>query len=168
LQKVYLVLVIRFEKYTTNKVVVTLTENSTATNPFYLFQFTNQTSNVDYYFIATDLSTHKERFNEFSVTERDTPNTLAGQVELGDTGFYNYTIYQTSLSTLSGLTNASQAVNSIVKEVEKGKVWVVPSVDANYIYNGQDTTAIVYNPEDNLMTEDGYYLLQENGFLINI
>jgi len=66
------------------------------------------------------------------------------------------------------LTNASQAVNSIVKEVEKGKVWVVPSADANYIYSGQDSTAIVYNPDDNLMTEDGYYLLQENGFLINI
>ncbi len=159
---------IRFEKYSENNVVVPLTENSTATNPYYLFQFTNQTSNVDYYFIATDVSLFKERYNEFNVIERDTPNTLAGQVELGDTGFYNYTIFQTSLSTLSGLTNASQAVDYTVKEVEKGKVWVVPSSDANYIYNDIDTTAIVYNPDDNLLTEDGYFLLQENGFLINI
>ena len=159
---------IRFEKYSENNVVVTLTENSTATNPYYLFQFTNQTSNVDYYFIATDVSIFKERYNEFNVIERDNANTLAGQVELGDTGFYNYTIFQTSLNTLSGLTDASQALDYTVKEVEKGKVWVVPSSDANYIYNGIDTTAIVYNPDDNLMTEDGYYLLQENGFLINI
>ena len=147
---------------------MTLTENSTVTNPFYLFQFTNQTSNVDYYFIATDVSLYKERYNEFSVTERDTPNTLAGEVELGDTGFYNYTIYQTNLVNLAGLTNASQAISSATLEVEKGKVWVVPSSDANYTYQLQDDTAIVYNPEDNLMTEDGYYLLQENGFLINI
>jgi hypothetical protein len=160
--------VIRFEKYKQNTIVVTLTENSTVTNPYYLFQFTNQTSNVDYFFIATDESNYKERYNEFTVTERDTPNTLNGQVELGDEGFYNYTIYQTSLSTLSGLTNASEAVNFIVKEVEKGKVWVVPSTDANYTYAGVDTTAIVYNPEDNLFTEYGYYILQENGYLINL
>ena len=124
---------IRFEKYATNNVVVTLTENSTLTNPFYLFQFTNQTSNVDYYFIATDVS-----------------------------------LYKTNLVSLAGLTNASQAVSSATLEVEKGKVWVVPSSDANYIYNGIDTTAIVYNPDDNLLTEDGYYILQENGFLLNI
>jgi hypothetical protein len=160
--------VIRFKKYKQNTIVVTLTENSTVTNPYYLFQFTNQTSNVDYYFIATDESNYKERYNEFTVTERDTPNTLNGQVELGDEGFYNYTIYQTSLINLSGLTNAEDAVNSIVKSVEKGKVWVVPSTDANYTYTGVDTTAIVYNPEDNLLTEDGYYILQENGYLINL
>lgn len=159
---------IRFEKYKQNTIVVTLTENSTATNPYYLFQFTNQTSNVDYYFIATDESNYKERYNEFTVTERDTPNTLNGQVELGDEGFYNYTIYQTSLSNLNGLTDAEDAVSSIVKSVEKGKVWVVPSTDSNYTYTGVDTTAIVYNPEDNLFTEDGYYLLQENGYLINL
>jgi len=160
--------VIRFEKYSENNVVVTLTENSTATNPYYLFQFTNQTSNVDYYFIATDVSNFKERYNEFNVIERDNANTLAGQVELGDTGFYNYTIFQTSLNTLSGLTNASQALDYTVKEVEKGKVWVVPSSDSNYTYQLQDDTAIVYNPDDNLLTEDGYFILQENGFLINL
>lgn len=159
---------IRFEKYSENNVVVTLTENSTATNPYYLFQFTNQTSNVDYYFIATDVSNFKERYNEFNVIERDNANTLAGQVELGDTGFYNYTIFQTSLNTLSGLTNASQALDYTVKEVEKGKVWVVPSSDSNYTYQLQDDTAIVYNPDDNLLTEDGYFILQENGFLINL
>ena len=159
---------IRFEKYSENNVVVTLTENSTATNPYYLFQFTNQTSNVDYYFIATDVSNFKERYNEFNVIERDNANTLAGQVELGDTGFYNYTIFQTSLNTLSGLTNASQALDYTVKEVEKGKVWVVPSSDSNYTYQLQDDTAIVYNPDGNLLTEDGYFILQENGFLINI
>lgn len=159
---------IRFEKYSENNVVITLTENSTATNPYYLFQFTNQTSNVDYYFIATDVSNFKERYNEFNVIERDNANTLAGQVELGDTGFYNYTIFQTSLNTLSGLTNASQALDYTVKEVEKGKVWVVPSSDSNYTYQLQDDTAIVYNPDDNLLTEDGYFILQENGFLINL
>ena len=159
---------IRFEKYSENNVVVTLTENSTATNPYYVFQFTNQTSNVDYYFSATDVSNFKERYNEFNVIERDNANTLAGQVELGDTGFYNYTIFKTSLNTLSGLTNASQALDYTVKEVEKGKVWVVPSSDSNYTYQLQDDTAIVYNPDDNLLTEDGYFILQENGFLINI
>ena len=162
----YLLLVIRFQKNTTNKVVVTLTENSTASNPYYLFQFTNQTSKVDYYFIASDISNFPERYNEFNVTERDSPNTLQGQVELGEEGFYNYTVYQTNLPNLNGLTNASQAVNNITKTVELGKVWVVPNNPGIPTYTGQSDTIVVYTPYEFLMQENGAYLLQENGQLI--
>lgn len=162
----YLSIVIRFQKNTTNKVVVTLTENSTVSNPYYLFQFTNQTSKVDYYFIASDISNFKERYNEFSVTERDSPNTLQGQVQLGEEGFYNYTVYQTNLSTLTGLTNASEAVSNITKTVEFGKVWVVPNNSQIPTYTGQDDTLVIYTPYEFLLQENGGYLLQENGQLI--
>lgn len=162
----YLLIVIRFQKDTTNKVVVTLTENSTVSNPYYLFQFTNQTTNVDYYFIASDISNFKTRYNEFSVTERDSANTLQGQVSLGEEGFYNYTIYQTNLTTLNGLTEASEAVSNITKSVEYGKVWVVPSNQEVPTYSGQSTTLVVYNPYEYLMIETNGYLLQEDSQLI--
>ena len=159
---------IRFIKNTTNTVVVTLTENSTVTNPYYLFQFTNQTSNVDYYFIGTDESSFKERYNEFSITERDLANTLAGQVELGEEGFYDYIVYQTNLSTLSGLTTAADAVSNITKSVEYGKVWVVPANEAATVYTGNEDTLVVYNPTEQLLQENGLYILQEDNGLILI
>ena len=159
---------IRFIKSTENKVVVTLTENSTVTNPYYLFQFTNQSSNVNYYFIASDVSNFKERYNEFNVTERFDANTLNGEVSLGEEGFYNYDIYQTSLSTLSGLSTASDAVNYITKTVESGKVWVVSSNATLPTYTGNDPTIVIYNPSDYVLTESGVYLLQENGQLIEV
>jgi len=139
--------VIRFNKDAVNNVVVTLTENATTANPIYLFKFVNQQSNVDYYFTATDLSTFKERYNQFSITEKASANTLNGEVELDEEGFYNYFAYQTSLTTLSGLTTASQMVPYIVKEVENGLVWVVPSAVVNSTYTPQSDTSIIYQPE---------------------
>jgi hypothetical protein len=50
---------IQFTKGQSNTLTLTLTENSTLTNPIYLFQFNNQQTNVDYYFIANDTSQYK-------------------------------------------------------------------------------------------------------------
>lgn len=142
----YLYLVIRFLKNSTNNVVVTLTENATVTNPIYLFMFTNQTSNVPYYFISTDTSSYKTRYNKFSVVEKLAANTLNGEVTLGFNGYYNYTVYQTSLANTSGLTTAADAVPFITKSVEVGVVDVVLDAITNTEYDVQDETNIIYQP----------------------
>ena len=142
----YLYLVIRFLKNSTNNVVVTLTENSTVTNPIYLFMFTNQTSNVPYYFIGTDTSSYKTRYNKFSIIEKVSANTLNGEVTLGFNGYYNYTVYQTSLANTSGLTTAADAVPFITKTVEVGVVDVVLDAITNTEYDVQDETNIIYQP----------------------
>lgn len=139
---------IRFLKDNTNNVIVTVTENSTVTNPIYLFLFQNQTTFDKYYFIATDISTFKERYNKFIVTEKNNPNTLSGEVRLGFKGFYNYFIYQTNLANTSGLANAAAAVLNITKTVEVGTVQVVISDYEIDEYEVQDTTNIVYQPDD--------------------
>lgn len=128
--------------------MVTVTENSTVTNPIYLFLFQNQTTFDKYYFIATDISTFKERYNKFIVTEKANPNTLSGEVRLGYKGFYNYFIYQTNLANTSGLANATAAVPNITKTVEVGTVQVVISDYEVEEYEVQDTTNIVYQPDD--------------------
>lgn len=165
---------IRFNKDAVNTVVVTLTENATVANPIYLFLFTNQQSNVDYYFTATDLSNFKERYNKFLITEKLNPNTLNGEISLDEEGFYNYFVYQTSLyqkdgfitrveddngtfeaasclqttlNNLQGLTTASEMIPYITKEVENGLVWVVPSLVSNSTYTPQSDTSIIYQPE---------------------
>jgi len=140
--------VIRFLKDNTNNVVVTVTENSTVTNPIYLFLFQNQTTFDKYYFIATDISTFKERYNKFIVTEKANPNTLSGEVRLSFKGLYNYCIYQTNLANTSGLANAAAAVPNITKTVEVGTVQVVINDYEIDEYEVQDTTNIVYQPDD--------------------
>jgi hypothetical protein len=147
----YLYLVIRFLKNSTNNVVVTLTENSTVTNPIYLFLFTNQTSNVPYYFISQDVSAYKSRYNKFVVVEDDEvePNTVYGTIVLGFNGYYNYTVYQTSLTPMQVnlLTDAVQAIPYITKTVEVGVVDVVLDAQVNTEYDVQDETNIIYQPE---------------------
>ena len=138
---------IEFNKASTNTVTVTLTENATISNPIYLFLFKNQQSGVDYYFIATDTSAFKQRYNQFQVIEKTNPNTLSGEVSLGNEGFYDYTIYQTSLVNTTGLANALAAVPFITKTVEVGLVWVVPDQVQTTDYNPLSTTTIIYNPE---------------------
>jgi hypothetical protein len=121
-----------------------LTENATVANPIYLFEFINQQTNEQYYFISTDTSSYKQRYNKFQLIEKSNANTLAGEVTLGNEGFYDYVVYQTNLPNTSGLTNASQAVANIVKEVENGLVWVVPSTVVNITYEPASNTSIVY------------------------
>jgi hypothetical protein len=136
---------IRFEKSAVNDVVVTLYENSTVTSPIYLFKFTNQQTNVDYYFIAEDISAYITRYNRFEVEEVEDADTLNGEVTLGNEGFYNYTVYQTTLPNTSGLTTAADAVPYVLKEVENGLVWVELPTQTTITYTPPVNTTIVYN-----------------------
>ena len=137
---------IQFDKASINQLIVTVTENSTVANPIYLFLFKNQQSGTDYYFIATDISSFKSRYNKFLVTEKSNASTLNGEVEIGNEGFYDYEIYQTSLISTSGLTTALDAVQYITKIVETGLVWVAPTPTVNQTYSPQANTIIVYQP----------------------
>ena len=137
---------IKFQKSATNNVVVTLKENSTVANPIYLFKFVSQQTLVSYYFIASDISVYKDRFNQFTVIEKTNANTLNGEVTLGKQGYYDYKIYQTNLVNTTGLANAQAAIPNIVKEVEDGLVYVVFAANTDITYDSVDNTMIVYQP----------------------
>lgn len=137
---------IKFNKSATNNVIVTLKENSTVLNPIYLFQFVSQQTLVSYYFIGTDISAYKDRFNRFTIIEKASANTLNGEVTLGKEGYYDYKIYQTNLANTSGLANALAAVPNITKEVEDGLVYVVFATNTDIVYDTTDDTTIVYQP----------------------
>lgn len=125
-------------------IVVTLYENSTVTNPIYLFELVNQQSNIKYYFISTDTSTNVTRYNRFKLIEKPEPDTLNGELDLEAAGYYNYTVYQTDLLNLDGLTEASEAVPNIVKTVEVGLCFVEFNPIANITYSPESNTNIVY------------------------
>ena len=139
---------IKFEKLAINDIVVTLTEKSTLSNPIYLWEFKNDQSNDLYYFVGTDTSQFKQRYNQFQIEDKAAnPNTLAGQTSLGNEGFYNYTVYETSLSNLNGKTTALQCVPFIIGTVEVGLVWVVPNIATVDAYVPALEQITVYQPE---------------------
>ena len=138
---------LRIQKGETNYLYATLYENSTVANPIYLFKFTSQQSNVDYYFISTDTSEYITRFNKFTLIEKEDADTLDGEVTLGYEGFYDYTAYQTTLTTLSGLTTAADAIPYILKTVEVGLVMVELPTQEEITYTDVAQTNIIYQNE---------------------
>lgn len=138
---------IRVIKDSLNILTVTLTEKATVSNPIYLFKFVNQTSNVAYWFISSDTSNFKQRYNKFLLTEKTSANTLNGEVALGLQGFYDYEIYQTNLATTSGLTSAEDAIPFIDKTVEVGIVEVLFDAEEYAKYEVEYDSNIVYQPD---------------------
>ena len=141
---------LRVLKNSENILTVTLTEKSTLPNPIYLFKFTNQTSNVAYWFISEDTSQFKQRYNKFIVIELENvapSETLIGYIELGLEGRYDYQIYQTTLTNLDGLDSAVDAIPFIDKTVEVGLVDVVFAAENITKYQVETETNIVYQPE---------------------
>jgi len=77
----------------TQSVYLTLTEKQTLSSPNYLFIFTQRTTNDVIAFVKlnnTDISAHKERYNEFS---------LVTNTHFGMEGEYHYAIYEQTSTT---------------------------------------------------------------------
>jgi hypothetical protein len=100
-----------------NIIAVTLTEKCTLESPVFLFRFVNDESQVEYTFIAPDVSDFPTRYNQFSIVETESPDTLHGEVHLPDADFYHYFIYEQSSNTNLDYTLATTLV-----EVGKMKV----------------------------------------------
>jgi hypothetical protein len=70
---------------------LTLTENVTLTNPYYLFVFTNKTTNKVSTCFLTDTSVYPERYNRFNLTEPANVTLISGD--------YIYQVYEKSVVT---------------------------------------------------------------------
>ena len=90
-----------------NKIVVTLTENSTLCDPEYLFYFVHIFSKETVAFIRPNISIHKERYDEFEFIEGRNP----GEIPFPYTGEYNYFVYEQPMG--SGNLNPLLATNLV-------------------------------------------------------
>lgn len=93
---------IQLTKGNTETVVLTLKEKQTLAAPNYLFRFVHRATNVEVKFVklnADDTSTHKDRFNRFSIAV----NTYFSNKESGE---WEYFIYE---QTSSSNTNPASA-----------------------------------------------------------
>jgi len=107
----------------TQSVYLTLKEKQTLATPNYLFVFTQRTTNDVIAFVklnATDISAHKERYNEFSIVT-NTHFSMEGE--------YHYAIYeQTSTTNVNPL--------SATTLLETGIARVVPASANEFEYLG--------------------------------
>jgi hypothetical protein len=110
---------IYLEKDTVNTFVLTLTEVTTISNPYYLFEFEDEfnTATDPIYWIGNDTSSWILRYNLFTINEPIDIDFIKGQ--------YRYKVYQSSVPTLNpmGLTM-----------IEEGRM-VVAGLTINSIYD---------------------------------
>jgi hypothetical protein len=118
--------VILLQKATTNEdVIFTLSENTTLTSPYYLFEFTSE-GNTSYTCISADLATvaQQARFNKFTFIEGVDDRTN-GSLILGNTGVYRVNVYEQASSTNLDVANATF--------VEYTMMRLIDSETSNYV-----------------------------------
>lgn len=128
---------ILINKNSTNNIILSLSEKTTLTNAVYLFEVINDQTQVSKCFIADDISTNKESFNEFDLIENSTEDLLNGTFELIETGFYKFNIYEQSSTTNLDPTLATNLI-------EKGKLLCVGTETTTPEFTGTQTDYTVY------------------------
>jgi len=93
---------VNLQKATTNdNVGLTLAEDTTITNPVYLFEWQNDQTKVKYYAICQDVSIAgpaRDRSNLFDIT-LGVDDPLNSSLILGNVGRYHYFIYEQTSTT---------------------------------------------------------------------
>jgi hypothetical protein len=129
---------------------LTLTEKTTISNPYYLFSLKHRLTAVEYNFLLTDISSYKERYNEFAITEGATVTLDAGE--------YLYRIYAQTSSVNTNPELANELVEEGLVKVDFDVTRSEYTVELNEkIYEIEAPEAIAY-----LLLESGDFLLQED------
>lgn len=134
---------IHFTKSTSSSIILTLTEKQTLTSPNYLFWFKSRGTNQEVKFVvlnASDLSPHKDRYNEFSVAV----NTYFGSSPEGD---WEYKIYeQTSTTNLDPTLAVGLLETGIMRLNDLGNLLEVNVYSEDY--NGEPVSALEISDEN--------------------
>jgi hypothetical protein len=127
-----------------NNVIMTLSENVTIASPVYLCELTNQQSLDKSYLLLSDSSNYKQRYNKVGIFVSSDPNcdTLAGEVCLTNSGFYDYKVYE--CTTPATFNEASDFIQNIQGTLETGLMWLIPSATTDDIYEPDNTDTIIY------------------------
>ncbi len=102
-----------------------------------MFEFINDSTKQTKTFLCADISTNKERFNEFVITENTTENLLTGTVSL-TIGDWKYNIYQQTSTTNLIVANSGALV-------ENGKVEVKGTSTDLAEFTSEQTTYKEFN-----------------------
>lgn len=128
---------ININKGETKVAIFTLTEKSTLSNPYYLFEFQSDDTGNKTYITADDFSGNTPRYNSFTFSS-DGIDPLDGGFTL-DPGRYDYYVWETEYQYNLNVGSASNIV-------ERGILNIVGTSSSD-TYTGTDgDTEYVYNP----------------------
>ena len=124
-----------------NTLILTLTEKTTLTSPYYLVKMVSRSSRgVKRFILAADQSSFTDRFNKFTLTETSGTEILtSGTVTLQPTGWWEYDIYEQLSST-----NLDETLSDNKIAIEDGLARVTGTEDINKFYDSQDTEGKFY------------------------
>ena len=127
----------------TQEVCLTLKENTTISNPYYVFEFYSNATKKTITFLCEDVNAglpEDVRFNKFLITlveSESEQNLEQGIIYLPNTGYYQYKAYAQTTNTLPLDSNAEL--------VEHGKV----------LYGFSDATITTFNPDIDIIVYNG-------------
>jgi hypothetical protein len=128
-----------------NKIVVTLTQNTTVCDPEYLFQFVHIFSKKEVEFILPDVSPHPTRYNQFEFVEGQGVNQIPFPYE----GQYNYYVYAQPFG--SGNLNPLSATELVEQGIAD---FIVVSADTTneyyfeFISNDEFNSNTIFAPDE--------------------
>lgn len=120
-----------------NTFVVTVTENVTITNPYYLLRIVHDQTKKEFACLVVDSSVYPARYNRFEVTQQTSPDPLQAEINVTETGTFHYYIYEQSSPTNLNYTNAAGLL-------EVGKLTFPRAAQTNTTYTGYSVENTVY------------------------
>ena len=128
-----------------NKIVVTLTQNTTVCDPEYLFQFVHIFSKKEVEFILPDVSPHPTRYNQFEFVE----GQGVGEIPFPYEGQYNYYAYAQPFG--SGNLNPLLATELVENGIADFIVVSADTTNENYfefISNDEFNSNTIFAPDE--------------------
>ena len=118
---------LRILKDSTSNLIVTVTELTTVSPVYYLFEFEHEQSFLKYYCILSNISLATERYDEFDIID-------GVDVNFDYDGYYTYRIYQQTSSS-----NLDPTLSDGIVEEGRAHVYVIDSPGNEF------TSNITYN-----------------------
>lgn len=128
-----------------NKIIVTLTQNTTVCDPEYLFQFVHIFSKKEVDFILPDVSPHPTRYNQFEFVE----GQGVGQIPFPYEGLYNYYAYAQPFG--SGNLNPLLATELVENGIAEFILVSADTTNENYfefISNNEFNSNTIFAPDE--------------------
>ena len=114
---------LRIQKATSSNLIVTVTELTTVSPVYYLFEFEHEQSFLKYYCILDNISLATERYDEFELVD-------GVDLNFDYDGYYTYRIYQQISST-----NLDPILSDGLVEEGRAHVYVIDSPSNEYNEN---------------------------------
>ena len=112
----------KIKKNPINIFFFSLSENTTLTPVYYLFELTCVQDDTITLFTATDISTNKPSYNEFLIEETESIDLLNGKINLPLIGSYTFRVFEQSSNTNLIVANSGS-------EVDNGKIDLIQDVE---------------------------------------